>query len=81
MAKLCHGYPIALHPTSLENRPSILDAHNPGLDSCIWWYVGPMLYNMFALGGYGELIDSRSTNMQYSGFRRIIGLAASGSSS
>lgn len=40
-----------------------------------------MLRIMFALSGCGELIDSRSTYMQYSGFRHIIGLAASGSSS
>jgi hypothetical protein len=81
MAKLRPNCPVALHPTSLKNQPSILDAQNPGLDSCVWCYVGLMLSIMFALGGRGELIDSRSTYMPYSGFRRITGLAASGPSS
>jgi hypothetical protein len=58
MAKLRPNCPVALHPTSLKNQPSILDAQNPGLDSCVWWYVGLMLSIVFALGRCGELIDS-----------------------
>ena len=58
MAELRPNCPVALHPTSLKNQPSILDAQNPGLDSCVWWYVGLMLSIVFALGRCGELIDS-----------------------